>query len=50
MNQNHAYHFNAPRETVPINRTSGSRVGILMQAHIFFDDVAPATIGKPLFQ
>jgi hypothetical protein len=35
---------------LPINRASGSHVGILVQAHIFFDDVAPATIGKPLFQ
>jgi hypothetical protein len=35
---------------IPINRASGSHVGILLQAHIFFDDVAPTTIGKPLFQ
>ncbi len=35
---------------IPVNRASGSHVGILVQAHIFFDDVAPATIGKPLFQ
>jgi hypothetical protein len=35
---------------IPINRASGSHVGILMQAHIFFDDIAPTTIGKPLFQ
>ncbi|KQR73728.1 hypothetical protein ASG35_22395 [Burkholderia sp. Leaf177] len=35
---------------IPINRASGSHVGILVQAHIFFDDVAPKTIGKPLFQ
>ncbi|MFM0202459.1 hypothetical protein PQR53_21590 [Paraburkholderia fungorum] len=35
---------------IPINHASGSHVGILVQAHIFFDDVAPATIGKPLFQ
>jgi hypothetical protein len=35
---------------LPINRASGSHVGILVQAHIFFDDVAPTTIGKPLFQ
>jgi hypothetical protein len=35
---------------IPINRASGSHVGILVQAHIFFDDVAPATLGKPLFQ
>jgi hypothetical protein len=35
---------------LPINRASGSHVGILVQAHIFFDDAAPTTIGKPLFQ
>ncbi|CAB3774165.1 hypothetical protein [Paraburkholderia humisilvae] len=35
---------------LPINRASGSSVGILVQAHIFLDDVAPATIGKPLFR
>ncbi len=35
---------------LPINRASGSHVGVLIQAHIFFDDVAPTTIGKPLFQ
>ncbi|SAK50688.1 hypothetical protein [Caballeronia ptereochthonis] len=34
---------------IPINRASGSHVGVLVQAHIFFDDVAPTTIGKPLF-
>ncbi len=35
---------------IPVNRASGSHVGILVQAHIFFDDVAPNSIGKPLFQ
>ncbi|TAL96367.1 MAG: hypothetical protein EPN73_10565 [Paraburkholderia sp.] len=35
---------------IPVNRASGSHVGILVQAHIFFDDVASTTIGKPLFQ
>jgi hypothetical protein len=35
---------------IPINSASGSHVGILVQAHIFFDDIAPTTIGKPLFQ
>jgi hypothetical protein len=35
---------------IPINHASGSHVGVLVQAHIFFDDVAPTTIGKPLFQ
>jgi hypothetical protein len=34
---------------IPINRASGSHVGVLAQAHIVFDDVAPTTIGKPLF-
>jgi hypothetical protein len=34
---------------IPLNRASGSRVGVLVQAHIFFDDVAPNSIGKPLF-
>lgn len=34
---------------IPINRASGSHVGVLVQAHVFFDDVAPTTIGKPLF-
>ncbi|TDY53946.1 hypothetical protein BX592_10293 [Paraburkholderia rhizosphaerae] len=33
---------------IPINRASGSRVG-LVQAHILFDDVAPTMIGKSLF-
>lgn len=35
---------------IPVNRASGSHVGVLVQAHIFLDDVAPTTIGKPLFQ
>ncbi|CAB3780196.1 hypothetical protein LMG28614_01013 [Paraburkholderia ultramafica] len=35
---------------IPINHASGSHVGILVQAHVFFDDIAPTTIGKPLFQ
>src|SRR5246500_3937505 len=35
---------------IPINHASGSHVGILVQAHIFFDDIAPTTISRPLFQ
>ncbi|WP_245982835.1 hypothetical protein [Trinickia fusca] len=35
---------------IPINSASGSHVGILVQAHLFFDDIAPKTLGKPLFQ
>ena len=34
---------------IPVNRASGSHVGILVQAHLFFDDIAPTTLGKPLF-
>jgi len=34
---------------IPVNRASGSHVGVLVQAHVFFDDIAPTTIGKPLF-
>jgi hypothetical protein len=34
---------------IPINRASGSHLGVLVQAHLFFDDIAPKTIGKPLF-
>jgi len=34
---------------IPVNHASGSRVGLLAQAHFFFDDIAPTTIGKPLF-
>jgi hypothetical protein len=32
-----------------VNHASGSHVGVLVQAHLFFDDIAPTTIGKPLF-
>ena len=35
--------------TIPVNRASGSHVGVLVQAHIFFDDIAPTTLGKPIF-
>jgi hypothetical protein len=34
--------------TIPLNHASGSHVGVLVQAHLFFDDIAPTTIGKPL--
>jgi hypothetical protein len=35
---------------IPVNRASGSHVGIPVQAHSFFDDGAPTTLGKPLVQ
>jgi hypothetical protein len=34
---------------IPVNRASGSRAGILVQAHLYFDDLFPHSLGKPLF-
>ncbi|WP_322026753.1 hypothetical protein [Burkholderia sp. BCC1977] len=34
---------------VPINHASGTGVGILLQAHLYLDDVLPHSVGKPLF-
>jgi hypothetical protein len=34
---------------VPINRQSGSNVGVIAQLHFFLDDIDPHGIGKPLF-
>ncbi len=34
---------------VPINRASGTGVGVLVQLHLYLDDMFPTTIGKPLF-
>ncbi len=34
---------------VPINRASGDHVGALAVLDIFLDDVAPTSLGKPLF-
>jgi hypothetical protein len=34
---------------VPINRASGSGVGVLAQLHLYLDDIFPRTIGQPLF-
>ncbi len=34
---------------VPINRASGSHVGVLAVLDFFLDDIAPTTLGKPLF-
>ena len=33
---------------VPINRESGSAVGVLGQLHLYLDDMFPTTIGRPL--
>ena len=34
---------------VPINRASGSGVGVIAQLHFYLDDIFPTTIGRPLF-
>ena len=34
---------------IPINRQSGSGVGVIAQIHFYLDDIFPRTIGKPLF-
>jgi hypothetical protein len=34
---------------VPINRASGSGVGVLGQLHLYLDDMFPTTMGQPLF-
>jgi len=34
---------------IPINRASGSGVGVIGQLHWYLDDIFPTTIGRPLF-
>jgi hypothetical protein len=34
---------------VPINRASGSNIGVVAQLHLYLDDMFPTTIGRPLF-
>ena len=34
---------------IPINSASGSHVGVLAVVDFFLDDIAPTTLGKPLF-
>ena len=34
---------------IPINRESGSGVGVLGQLHLYLDDIFPTTVGQPLF-
>ena len=33
---------------IPLNRASGPNVGAIAQLHIFFDDLLPGSLGKPL--
>ena len=34
---------------IPANRASGNHVGVLLDAHLYFDDIFPNSLGKPLF-
>jgi hypothetical protein len=34
---------------IPINRDSGTSVGVIGQAHFFLDDIFPNSIGRPIF-
>ncbi len=36
--------------TVPLNAHSGNSVGVLLQAHLYLDNLFPNSIGKPIFQ
>jgi hypothetical protein len=34
---------------IPINRESGTNVGVIAQLHLYLDDIDPRGIGKPIF-
>ena len=34
---------------IPINRQSGTGVGVIGQLHLYLDDMFPSTVGQPLF-
>jgi hypothetical protein len=34
---------------IPVNRQSGSNVGVIAQLHLYLDDIDPRGIGKPIF-
>ncbi|WP_233872195.1 hypothetical protein [Paraburkholderia adhaesiva] len=34
---------------IPVNRATGNHVGVLVDAHLYFDDLFPHSLGKPLF-
>ncbi|KVN28679.1 hypothetical protein WJ63_12885 [Burkholderia pyrrocinia] len=35
---------------IPVNRASGRHTGVLLQAHLYLDDIFPHSVGKPLIQ
>jgi len=34
---------------IPLNRATGSHVGLVAQLHLYFDDLLPNSLGKPIF-
>lgn len=34
---------------IPVNHLTGNHVGVLLDAHLYFDDIFPSSLGKPLF-
>ncbi|MGS0896032.1 hypothetical protein ACVBGC_26400 [Burkholderia stagnalis] len=34
---------------IPVNRATGNHVGVILDAHLYFDDLFPGSLGKPLF-
>jgi hypothetical protein len=34
---------------IPVNRLSGTGVGVIGQLHFFLDDIFPSTLGRPIF-
>ncbi|PLZ02230.1 hypothetical protein CY652_12655 [Burkholderia sp. WAC0059] len=34
---------------IPVNRLTGEHPGVLFDAHLYFDDIFPNSLGKPLF-
>ena len=34
---------------IPVNRQSGSSVGVIAQLHFFLDDIFPNSLGRPIF-
>jgi hypothetical protein len=34
---------------IPINRQSGTNIGVIAQLHLYLDDIDPRGIGKPIF-
>jgi hypothetical protein len=35
---------------VPVNRATGSNMGVLAQLHFYIDDIFPHSLGTPIFK